>query len=568
MKRRDLLIVLVLVLVALGLGLYWFTGSPARQTSSARSTGQAAPQSATAKLESEVIQSETPSAATGSSSDVRETLSPRGAARTTPSTGALIAVLVSPDGSSFPLGALELARSDDSPALGAAPRFLVDGVEWPAQPGEGAERFVLEGLSPRVCRVQVLLAGFEHEAVKVMIKPGEVLEKEIVLFAPDWLALIVAAESGASLDALARSSRQETASILAAGIRAAVAYSPPRGDDLAEGTPLDITPGIPLVFEGLRGVQGIRNHLVGVLHLPEPPPCWIGLAFGESFVGWQAVPLRTRSVRFVLDEELVRAAFARVTVRVVDAASGAPLEEAMVSLRDPSGDRRREDVSEVHPDAEGRVVFERVLAGEYDLVAQRGALSFDMLRVSVRAGEDLDAGTLVLADGPTLRLLVVDEEDRSAEAVVHVVPLIPGRLLDPLASPLFETADGGEGTLPRPGRPVLLWARSFDPGPRRSHWESLVLFDPALEGDEFTLVLHPLHEVEWVPSSPMGAGARFVVEDELGMLRWDEEVAGLASWTSSLPAGTYIAKLSRPGVEELVSTPIVVGDEDMSVALP
>ena len=84
----------------------------------------------------------------------------------------------------------------------------------------------------------------------------------------------------------------------------------------------------------------------------------------------------------------------RGTLRLAEGAPSTDLAEAVVSLL-PEGEPTT--VATVEVDLQGRFVFAGVLAGRYDLRAERaGYAAEERLGVQLAAGEDLDLGTLVL----------------------------------------------------------------------------------------------------------------------------------------------------------------------------
>ncbi len=400
----------------------------------------------------------------------------------------------------------EFQRPDRSQVRVDAARLLLSGAgREPRQVSlRNAETFLVEDLEPGPLRLEARVEGYTHVPIEFDVSvagalsahdrgelgpgPEHLVRRYVVLWPEGWLSVGVLDPEGRPIAALAEDLGYLRAELFSEAFRAVVRLDAPASDDVPWNSPSAGS------FETVREHQ--LEHLspacIGFVRSELRPPYWVGLSYLGHALGWQPVGPGDVEVLFVLDPEAVRGQFARLTLRVVEKGSGRPLPEAEVWLMaEVSPLRRGDGQQDVHPDADGRLVFEDVVPGEYDLVARTSSGSFAQRLVVVPGERDL--GTIELAARGGIEVLVLDADNRPARARLETGPYEPGRLADELFTPRGEqTGSDGRATLPIPSHPTLLRARRWmilggklvGGAPATS-----VLLDPANLPQD-TLVLH------------------------------------------------------------------------------
>jgi hypothetical protein len=186
-----------------------------------------------------------------------------------------------------------------------------------------------------------------------------------------------------------------------------------------EALPRELAPG----EDGMVGGDGRwlpasppRDGVLGSVALPTPPPTNVALLLRHVVLAQQPVHAGQREVAFVVDPEAIAALAVSLRVRVLDAATGAPLPKARVSLS-PGG------AGGSNVDAEGRAAFDGLLPG--GLRCQISAPEHELFESFVRpaTGQALDLGDVRLGAAVPLRGRVVDEHGAPAAAALAWVDL-------------------------------------------------------------------------------------------------------------------------------------------------
>ncbi|MBL8900674.1 MAG: carboxypeptidase regulatory-like domain-containing protein [Planctomycetes bacterium] len=137
--------------------------------------------------------------------------------------------------------------------------------------------------------------------------------------------------------------------------------------------------------------SGLPNDILGSFALDREEALWVSVFVRSSLVAKQAVPSGQRLIDLVVDPAAIDAQLARLRVRLLDGASGAPLADVRVGLHDSSG-----DTAPVRTDAEGRVAFASVVPGLWQLHAFLPDEAPRTIWIELTPGLDLDLGDLRL----------------------------------------------------------------------------------------------------------------------------------------------------------------------------
>lgn len=434
-------------------------------------------------------------------------------------------------------------------------RFFVDGIERPARNGDPPFEHRLDGLVPGSPEIRVELPGYWHDGTRVEVVAGQAREEDLIVFSPNYVSLVVETADGAGIETLAENFQMSREELIASSF--SVSASNP-------AAPLREPYRLRLLEITDSTARGLPAHSVGLLRFHPPPPCVLELRFCGLIVGTQSVPHGSRCVRFVLDEALVAACFARVRVRIISSESGAPLTDALASLYDAIAARQRADLQELWPDAQGLIVFERVLPGDHEFVALREDLSAFQSRVHVERGEDLDLGSVSLDCGPALAVRVVGEKGEPVRAVVDLLFVEPGRSLQEAKTPFGAWTRDGSVRLPKPMRPAFLQAFDASSG-------ILVreLIDPCLPSPgEITLVLASPRRVDFTTLRALGSNLRAEILSSAGGVLSRIGAHESGAFSMELAPGSYRIRLLDEAGSEVSSADFQVAEDGQRVELP
>ncbi|MBK7878667.1 MAG: hypothetical protein IPJ77_23670 [Planctomycetes bacterium] len=271
-------------------------------------------------------------------------------------------------------------------------------------------------------------------------------------------------------------------------------------------------------------------RLVWVLAVPPERPLWVHVAFGDTVVATEIARTVDDRVRFVLDDELLAAASARLHARIVDAASGADLAGAEFELdgRTVTSDERGElELDGLPP---GAAEWRLACAGHEE---RRG-------RVDLAAGERTELGTLALDAAARIEGQIVNEHGRPVDARVVLVP-------DTVELGVLHAGMQARGELDLDrGRFVFEHAgrRRYRVLVRDERWCAEPLHVDARAGDVGGLELRVAHgSVARVRTS--GRVAALLVLDERGRIACYDELR--ADATLTLAPGRYTLRTELDG---------------------
>lgn len=274
-------------------------------------------------------------------------------------------------------------------------------------------------------------------------------------------------------------------------------------------------------------------------------PLRVGLELHGVPLGVEAVGTDAREVVFQLDAPALAARLGALSFTLLR--EGSPATDARVSLLPRNEYHRRPEFLEVVPSTEGRIAFEHLCPGIYDLRIERGR-SARTERLTIVAGEKLSLDDIDLDVSPELRYRVVDERGKGVQAIVDLVPFDPA--LDAHAQlsaaiPLWSDRDG-RGSVNAPRKEQKVIARAWAANPHGANeldpHSGFVLFapqDPSVT--ELALVLHPSVEVTF---DTVRDGARELeIRDEQGLVVAREPIDGKEATRFHLVRGSYVARL-------------------------
>ncbi len=149
-------------------------------------------------------------------------------------------------------------------------------------------------------------------------------------------------------------------------------------------------------WESQRAGRGAKktDDSAGTLHFAAPPPAHAALMLRHVVVQQQRIEAGQKEVRFVVDPADWKAKLGTVTLRIVDADSGAPLPDATVSLNTSSTGGGGKKC-----DAEGRVTLTGAQPGL--LFLEVWAKDREQVRTTIRVepGQSIDLGDVRVGPG-------------------------------------------------------------------------------------------------------------------------------------------------------------------------
>jgi hypothetical protein len=265
-----------------------------------------------------------------------------------------------------------------------------------------------------------------------------------------------AAGAASLADASSRVQRDGTASFVNApttrspfnaGADPALADAPPSDKDLVRFHP-------PPEHKSWE----LSKSCVGSLELVHAPPMWVGLDLFGRPLGWELLAPGAHEVVFRIDRAALEDRFARLTVRVIDAQSRAPVADALVTLRADNSSHRRPDLTNVASDADGGVELVNVVPGRYELSVARGDAQFQRM-IQLERAERRNLGDVALGESRALEVEVVDDRGEPATAFVEIGPYEKGaRSVDLYPRMMRHQASRGHAKVPMPSERAILRA--------------------------------------------------------------------------------------------------------------
>jgi len=234
-----------------------------------------------------------------------------------------------------------------------------------------ATRIEIEGLAAGPYTIHVEAPGYIHREQTLDVHPekldgskGPVHETRIFLWPEDWIAVLARTSDGRPFSAVGDDLGLEPKTLFAGVFRVHTRLDAPARNE----TDAPDDPSLAR-FRPPSGHQAweVTRGCVGSLQLLHPAPIWVGLDVFGTNLGWEFLPPGRSEIVFRLDLPDLEARFARVALRVVDEASRAPVEQALVTLRADDSAHRRKDQGSVPTGSDGRLELARVVPGRYEI---------------------------------------------------------------------------------------------------------------------------------------------------------------------------------------------------------
>ncbi len=158
-----------------------------------------------------------------------------------------------------------------------------------------------------------------------------------------------------------------------------------------------------------------RDGVAGTIHLASAPPQHVALLHRHTVLSQQVVQVGQNEVKFIVDLDELRAIAASVTVRVLDAVTGNPIQDAWMSL-DTSNSAGNANKS----DADGRIVHESLSPGLLRCQISAPEREMRFTTVAIEPGQRLDLGDVRLGPSIPFKGKIVDAAGKPvAGASIH-----------------------------------------------------------------------------------------------------------------------------------------------------
>jgi len=308
-----------------------------------------------------------------------------------------------------PVGAVLVGSvkfGDGRPAEGIYVSIEIDG-QWRGGTTAANGGYAMVGLRPGTWPCTLRGTGVAETTVDVTIGDDAVQRRDFVVDASIPLRVSIVTADGADGTSALRKAMPGFGAFAAVGMRDPVPERLPPTD-------------YGVVFVGNARWQpemNPRDGFAGTLHCASLP-AHVALMQRHLVVQQQLVQPGATEVKFVVDIEALRGLAGSATVRVLDAASGAPLVDASVSLHTSNRGGGGQKV-----DAEGRALLEGLSPGY--LRCQISAKDREMFYTTVRVepGQRLDLGDVRLGALDPMRGTVLDLGGKPATADLSWIEL-------------------------------------------------------------------------------------------------------------------------------------------------
>lgn len=429
-----------------------------------------------------------------------------------------------------------------------------------------AESVLLPGLPAVEVEVTLAAPGLRHVPQTFQLRADQPEATERLYLWPEgWIAVVVRDERGRPFTALASDLGLEPKRWFVGAFGARTRRAPPTpGDDAADADP-------PSRFEPPRAWQEyeLPGSVVGGLRRFDPAPHWVGLEVFGLPLAWEHLPAGAERITFTLRQADLDARFAWLGLRVVEPGSS-PIPDARVTLKADTSAHRRREQSKVATDSDGRVEFERVVPGDYELLTETDH-AMDQRRLTLAAGERHDLGDIVLSSGVPIRVRVVDEQAQPCMAWIEVAPFVAGGRADELYPPNLHRHTQPDGTylLQLPAAPTLVRATGLDPATWHANGEHSrnVVVDPARAPQgELELVLPRARVLTVTSGDPLAASVELV--DETGIVVAARPLSEQSGATLRVAPGRYSARLLDGRGLELGLRVVELHEAEVALTLP
>ena len=419
-------------------------------------------------------------------------------------------------------------------------------------------------LPRRTWRLEASADGHRHAPETLELdRPCDARWRRNVTFWPEgWVQVIVRTSDGRSFEALAEEAGVEPFRYFDKAFSVRVSQSSFTDDGQAAPETRRLATVRPP--PGYR-VTSIGDDVIASLELAVEPPLWVGLSMHGRFHAQEILHSGQESLVFTLDAHELERSFASLRLRAVDRDTSAPVDEAVVTLKAKHSAYRRLDQNKQATDADGRIVFPRVVPGPYELLVARGS-NLVQRKVELVAGEDLDLGDIPIGTGPGIRLRTVDADGRPVQCIVELAPYRRGGHVKELYHPSLwrKTTPDGLYELPVPDVPSIVRCRRYSRYEQRGVGTPNVLIDPEAPPAELELTVHDTARIRFDPQTAWGPDHQLVIEDALGLILATDMGPGKSL---RIAPGRYIVR-HMDGEQELGSLAVDTPARDATLPGP
>lgn len=289
-------------------------------------------------------------------------------------------------------------------------------------------------------------------------------------------------------------------------------------------------------------VAGLPPGTMGLLVLDGDLPAWVSLVHYHTVLESQRVAPGQDEVVFVVSPESLLAGLATVQVQLLDAASGLPVDDAMVSLQGHGGYER-----EVSTAWGGVAVLKDRMPGLYELSVRADGFERVRLPVDALPGEVTDLGVVELARETTLQGFVFDGDGKPLAAgfTIGLVDAVDGTIRW-LRDDTFESEADGSFQVRGLGlhEYVIRSDNQASINPEVSagiEWVSGLISCDLRSGSlaAFDIHMRPASKIVLQVAGGRGDGMRFRVLEESGRELLASRFYGPSPRSLSLPPGKY-----------------------------
>jgi hypothetical protein len=313
---------------------------------------------------------------------------------------------------------------------------------------------------------------------------------------------------------------------------------------------------------GARAKELLAAGFAGELRLYREPPVVATLLYRHLRIAEQRVELGQKELEFAIDSASLVAKHGRVRLRLLDAATSAPIAGVTVSAANPSGGLHRSAVT----DDQGCAVVRDLLPGI--VLLEAFAPEREMLRVHARppVSGEVDLGDFRLSAKGSLKGRVMYADGTPAPgARISWCAMDARSWPAPLDQRIGTSSDrDGRFTIPAGRRRYVVFA-SGEGGARAFGLADNA--DPRFE--EIVLRLAPTSRVKLSYEARASAGCLLVVETAEGWPVVHVTLDGARrNRHTDLPPGRYVAKVYDAADLVLSSRPFEVAGSSLELTLP
>ena len=424
--------------------------------------------------------------------------------------------------------------------------------------------YAITGLAPGDWWVTVRIRGYRAVEEQLRLTAGEpVVRRDFALAPAVVIKVRLETSDGRPAMAALREARVTGFQIVP------VATREPPGDRFTEvrGS-LNNRFGVGNFWENGQSSEPLPPEYLGVIEIEGDLPVHVSLVRGHSVLETKRVEPGSDEVAFVLDPETVRSSQVSVRLRVVDAASGEPLEKAGVTLNLEGSFR-----SGTPTDALGQVVFEKREPGRHTLEIRARGYARHVQTIDAAPGAELDLGTIELEPETWISGRCIDDAGGGVVTRLSLARLLPDGSQVREKGRAWETDSSGAFRFSAlaPGRYVIATYGSDEysiPGrPFETTWVSGNVVVDTFSGPVEDLVLRLVPPTPVSIQGPARGELRFTIVDSNGLYLRRQRLASASPKRLLLPPGTYVLKVTREDGETREERAFTVGTQPLTLAI-